>query len=48
MQSAVPTLAVLPILAEQGKGDVVYAANLVTIGTLLFVVVVPLVMLLVS
>ncbi len=48
VQSAVPTLAVLPILAEQGKGDVVYAANLVTIGTLLFVVVVPLVMLLVS
>lgn len=48
VQSAVPTLAVLPILAEQGKGDVTYAANLVTIGTLLFVVVVPAVMLLVS
>lgn len=48
VQNAVPTLAVLPILATQGKGDVTYAANLVTIGTLLFVVVVPVVMLLVS
>ena len=40
--------AVLPILATQGKGDVTYAANLVTIGTLLFVIVVPAVMLLIS
>lgn len=48
VQSAVPTLAVLPILAAQGKGDVTYAANLVTIGTLLFVVIVPVVMLLIS
>lgn len=48
VQSAVPTIAVLPILATQGKGDVTYAANLVTIGTLLFVIVVPAVMLLIS
>ena len=48
VQGAVPTIAVLPILATQGKGDVTYAANLVTIGTLLFVIVVPAVMLLIS
>lgn len=48
VQSAVPTIAVLPILATQGKGDVTYAANLVTIGTLLFVIVVPAVMLIIS
>ena len=48
VQNAVPTIAVLPILATQGKGDVTYAANLVTIGTLLFVVVVPAVMLFIS
>lgn len=48
VQNAVPTIAVLPILATQGKGDVTYAANLVTIGMLLFVVVVPAVMLLIS
>ena len=48
VQNVVPTIAVLPILATQGKGDVTYAANLVTIGTLLFVVVVPAVMLFIS
>lgn len=48
VQNAVPTIAVLPILATQGKGDVTYAANLVTIGMLLFVVVVPAVMLFIS
>lgn len=48
VQNAVPTLAILPILATQGKGDVTYAVNLVTLGTVLFVFVVPVVMVLVS
>lgn len=42
IQSAVPALAVLPILASQSHGDVEYATNVVTISTLLFVIVVPL------
>ncbi|MGT2847221.1 AEC family transporter [Streptococcus massiliensis] len=43
VQSAAPALAVLPILANQGKGDVEYATNLVTLSTVLFVIVVPVV-----
>lgn len=41
IQSAVPALAVLPILANESHGDVEYATNIVTTSTLLFVAVVP-------
>ncbi|WP_018143688.1 AEC family transporter [Alloscardovia criceti] len=44
IQSAAPALAVLPILANQGDGDVEFSTNVVTISTILFVVVVPVVM----
>lgn len=41
IQSATPALAVLPILANQGKGDVEFSTNVVTLSTVLFVVVIP-------
>ena len=41
LQSAVSSLAVMPILAHQGSGDVEYATNIVTLSTLLLVVVIP-------
>ena len=41
IQSAVPALAVLPILAGEAKGDTQYATNVVTVSTLLFVIVMP-------
>lgn len=41
LQSAVSSLAVMPILAHQGSGDVEYAANIVTLSTVLLVVVIP-------
>lgn len=41
IQSATPALAVLPILANQGKGDVEFSTNLVTLSTVLFIVVIP-------
>ncbi len=41
IQSATPALAVLPILANQGDGDVEFSTNVVTLSTLLFVVVIP-------
>jgi malate permease len=43
VQSSVSALAVLPILANEARGDVRFATNVVTTSTLLFVVVVPLV-----
>ena len=43
VQSAAPALAVLPILANQGDGDVEFSTNVVTLSTLLFVIVVPVV-----
>lgn len=43
VQSAAPALAVLPILASQGDGDIEFATNVVTISTVLFVVVIPVV-----
>lgn len=43
VQASVPALAVLPILANEGGGDVEYATNIVTTSTLLFVVVIPIV-----
>ena len=44
VQSAAPALAVLPILASQGDGDVEFSTNVVTLSTVLFVVVIPIVM----
>ena len=41
IQSATPALAVLPILANQGKGDVEFSTNVVTLSTVLFFVVIP-------
>ena len=41
IQSATPALAVLPILANQGKGDVGFSTNVVTLSTVLFIVVIP-------
>ncbi|SMB86896.1 hypothetical protein SAMN05660772_02616 [Pasteurella testudinis DSM 23072] len=43
VQSAVPALAVLPILAHAANGDVEYATNVVTASTLLFVIIIPIV-----
>lgn len=43
VQSAVPALAVLPILAHAANGDVEYATNVVTTSTLLFIIVIPIV-----
>ena len=43
VQASVPALAVLPILANEGGGDVEYATNIVTTSILLFVVVIPIV-----
>ena len=44
IQSATPALAVLPILASQGDGDVEFSTNVVTISTVLFILVVPFLM----
>ena len=41
IQSATPALAVLPILANQGDGDVEFSTNIVTLSTVLFVIVIP-------
>jgi len=41
IQSATPALAVLPILASQGKGDVEFSTNVVTLSTVLFIVAIP-------
>ena len=41
IQSATPALAVLPILANQGKGDVEFSTNVVPLSTGLFIVVIP-------
>lgn len=42
IQSAVPALAVLPILANEARGDTAYATNIVTTSTILFLAIVPL------
>lgn len=47
VQSATPCLAVLPILANEYHGDVKYATSAVTLTTVFFVIVVPVIMLLV-
>ena len=41
IQSATPALAVLPILTNQGKGDVEFSTNVVTLSTVLFIIVIP-------
>ena len=41
IQSATPALAVLPILANQGDGDAEFSTNIVTLSTVLFVIVIP-------
>ena len=43
VQAAAPALAVLPILASHGDGDVEFSTNVVTLSTILFVVVIPIV-----
>lgn len=43
VQSSVSALAVLPILANEAKGDVRFATNVVTTSTILFMIVVPIV-----
>ncbi|MDO5650512.1 MAG: AEC family transporter [Moraxella sp.] len=43
LQSSVSALAVLPILANEARGDVQFATNVVTTSTLLFMIVVPIV-----
>ncbi|WP_461224982.1 AEC family transporter [Lacticaseibacillus suihuaensis] len=48
VQASAPGLAVLPILATEGHGDVEYATNVVTLSTVLFAIVVPIVMLLIQ
>jgi predicted permease len=47
VQSATPCLAVLPILADEYHGDVKYATSAVTLTSVFFIVVVPVIMLLV-
>ena len=44
IQAAAPCLAVLPILVGRSHGDVGYATNVVVTSTVLFVVVVPILM----
>lgn len=44
VQSAVPTLVIMPILAAESHGDVAFATNMVTSTTVLFLAVVPLLM----
>ena len=43
IQSAAPALAVLPILASHGDGDVEFSTNVVTLSTIMFVIVIPIV-----
>lgn len=44
VQSATPMLAVLLILANEAHGDVNHATNIVTISTVAFIIVVPVLM----
>lgn len=48
VQSAVPTLVIMPILASEAHGDVAFATNMVTSTTVLFLGVIPLLMMLLS
>ena len=44
VQSAGPVIAVLPIVANESKADLPFATSLVMISTILFVVVIPIIM----
>ena len=44
VQSAGPVIAVLPIVANESKADLPFATGLVMISTILFVVVIPIIM----
>ena len=46
VQSATPIMAVLPILVHTGKGDVLYATDVVTLTTFLFIVTIPIIIIL--
>ncbi|WP_165314739.1 AEC family transporter [Weissella sagaensis] len=46
IQSATPTLAVLPIMANEYHGDVKFATNVVVSTSVLFIIVVPIIMML--
>lgn len=48
VQSAVPGLAILPILANEANADVEYATTVVTTSTLLFAIVMPIVIIFIS
>lgn len=48
VQSAAPGLAVLPLLVGESHGDVSYATNLVTTSTLMFIIIIPILMVLIS
>ena len=45
VQSSLPIMAVLPIMANEAHGDVRYATSMVTASTVLFAAVIPLVVL---
>jgi len=47
VQSALLALTVLPILADEGNGNVEYATNVVATSTILFIAVIPVAMLLI-
>ena len=44
VQSAGPVIAVLPNVANESKADLPFATSLVMISTILFVVVIPIIM----
>lgn len=44
VQSTVPTLVIMPILAAEAHGDVDFATNVVTITTVLFIIVLPVIL----
>jgi predicted permease len=44
IQAATPTFAVIPIIAQQYRGDVKFATNIVALTSILFIVVVPVLM----
>ncbi|XIF20089.1 MAG: AEC family transporter [Acetilactobacillus jinshanensis] len=48
IQSAVPAIAVLPILVHNAHGDVKFSANVVSISTVMFIIVIPILMLVIQ
>ncbi|MBF1725623.1 MAG: AEC family transporter, partial [Streptococcus sp.] len=42
IQSTIPTLVIMPILASEAKGDVDFATNVVTMTTIAYLAVLPL------